>query len=74
MGLRLGYDAPRFVSGWNDARATVRTGGRMFDMAHDEGNGKGWVLTFILSLGLWGTVLLGMILFGHHLANLNAGH
>jgi hypothetical protein len=44
----------------------------VFDVAHDEGNSKGWVLTFILSLGLWGSVLLGMVLFGHYLANLNA--
>jgi hypothetical protein len=43
-------------------------------VAHDKGNGKGWVLTFLLSVGLWGAVLLGMVLVGHYLANLNAGH
>ncbi len=43
-------------------------------MTHEEHNGKDWVLTFIFSLGLWGSVLLGVILLGHHLADLSAGH
>ena len=41
-------------------------------MAHGEKHGAsgggGWFLSFILSLGLWGGLLLGVVLLGHHLA------
>jgi hypothetical protein len=43
-------------------------------MAHDEGTGKGWLATFLLSLALWGGALFCMILLGHHLAKLAGGH
>ena len=33
-------------------------------------SGGGWLVTFILSLALWGGVLFGMVMLGHHLANL----
>lgn len=42
-------------------------------MAHGKthpAEGGGWFLSFILSLGLWGSVLFGVVLLGHHLANL----
>jgi hypothetical protein len=37
---------------------------------HGESGGGGWFLTFLLSLGLWGGVLFGVVMLGHHLANL----
>ena len=47
-------------------------------MAHEESHGEsggGWLISFILSLGLWGGVLFGMVMLGHHLANLaSKGH
>ena len=43
-------------------------------MAHEESpvenKGSRWFVSFILSLALWGGALFGMVLLGHHLANL----
>ena len=38
--------------------------------SHVENKGGGWFLSFILSLGLWAGLLFGMVMLGHHLANL----
>ena len=43
-------------------------------MDSSEGSHPSWVPTFILSLLLWGGVLFGMVMFGHHLANMMAAH
>jgi hypothetical protein len=56
-------------------RDFVQSFGRFIAMAqvekHEGSHGEsggGWFLSFILSLGLWGGVLFGMVMLGHHLA------
>jgi hypothetical protein len=70
-GAGLGYDAPRPSAAPPCPRVT---GTEVLTMAHDEGTGKAWLGTFLLSLALWGGALFCMILLGHHLAKLAGGH